>query len=250
MYTKSATEKSSFIASRYINWWLRWCLRMTSRSSQAMRSKQAGPSTRCCVATCPPKKTQNKRRAIDLQRKYPLKLEKIQGNSTNFLNISWNKFGHKPAPQWLRTKCEQRHLPRWPHLIRQICVIKQCKHKYPHGFKSMSKFTVYTTMFPERRCKRVVLNSGHPGCHLLSAVELIYIKPRETIPLKAPRHLHSPLYGCCHPVVIENASHCLHKNQMAQSTDDSKKMKETLRSRISSNLQMSLWMALAMVPSS
>ena len=86
MYTKSATEKSSFIASRYINWWLRWCLRMTSRSSQAMRSKQAGPSTRCCVATCPPKKTQNKRRAIDLQRKYPLKLEKIQGNSTNFLN--------------------------------------------------------------------------------------------------------------------------------------------------------------------
>ena len=136
MYTKSATEKSSFIASRYINWWLRWCLRMTSRSSQAMRSKQAGPSTRCCVATCPPKKTQNKRRAIDLQRKYPLKLEKIQGNSTNFLNISWNKFGHKPALQWLRTKCEQRHLPRWPHLIRQICVIKQCKHKYPQASKA------------------------------------------------------------------------------------------------------------------
>ena len=123
-------------------------------------------------------------------------------------------FGHKPAPQWLRTKCEQRHLPRWPHLIRQICVIKQCKQKYSHGFKSMSKLTVYTTMFPERRCKRLVLllNSGHPGCHLLSAVELLYTKPREMIQLKAPRHLHSPPYGCCHPVVIENASHCLHKN--------------------------------------
>lgn len=67
-------------------------------------------------------------------------------------------------------------------------------------------------MFPERRCKRLILNSGHAGCHLLSAVELIYTKPREMIQLKAPRHLHSPLYGCCHPVVIENASHCLHKN--------------------------------------